>query len=389
MTLQPAKTRERHEGHSSPAISVCHVISGGIWGGAEAYVSALLGALSDRPELTLSAILLKEGRLAQTLRSLAVDVKVIGAERHVSIASLFEATIFIRERQVQILHSHRYKENLISALLARRCNIPVLIRTEHGRYDSSSLKRRVVLAIDRLVGRYAADRIISVSLDLTRYLRHFEERKLIVIRNGIDVEQVRSHYNRATARAQLGFPEQAVIVGAASRLVRVKRLDLFLLTAMHIARAVPEARFVIAGSGPEEGNLRQLAAGTDLRGRIAFLGARDDIHDVLRALDLLVMTSDYEGIPMVLLEAMALEVPIVARPVGGIPEIIQDGVTGALVCSSDAGAIAEACICILKNRALADTLGKAARQSVMVNHSAQKNAEEILQLYRSLRCRPH
>jgi glycosyltransferase involved in cell wall biosynthesis len=368
----------------SSFISVCHVISGGIWGGAEAYVAALLRTLSRFQGLTLSAILLKEDRLAQVLRSYGVDVTVLAARGQTVLKCMRSAATFLRQRQVRILHSHRYKENLIAALLARYCDIPVLVRTEHGRYDCTSLKRGIVLTMDSMVGKCAADRIISVSTDLIRSLGHFDARKIVVIRNGIDVNQIQSHYTPMLARERLGIPSDALVVGAAARLVPVKRLDLFLAAAAHIALALPKAYFLIAGSGPEEGNLARLVAGPSLETRVKFLRDRDDIYDVLRALDLLLMTSDHEGVPMVLLEAMALQLPVVARRVGGIPEIVQDGVTGRLVDSADPIAIAKACIEVLADPALGKSLGKAARESVWRNHSAEQNARQVVHLYRSL-----
>src|SRR5690349_12271994 len=128
-----AETPPEAAGSRSPEpLTVCHVISGDLWAGAEAQAAALLRSLARKPEFRVLAILLNEGRLAEEARSCGVEVRVIPETTHSFGRIVTSATDYLRGRQVKVLHSHRYKENLIAALLARRCDVPIVIRTEHG-----------------------------------------------------------------------------------------------------------------------------------------------------------------------------------------------------------------------------------------------------------------
>jgi glycosyltransferase involved in cell wall biosynthesis len=290
---------------------------------------------------------------------------------------------------VQILHSHRYKENLLAALLARRCDVPVLVRTQHGLPEPCAgfkhLKQAVIQGVDRFVARRATDRVISVSPEMTRRLSAWlDPEKIVTIPNGIDFEDIHSALTVEEAKERLGIPQDCCVLGTAGRLEPVKRLDIFLAAAQQIALRFPQTRFVIAGDGSEEARLRAQAQVEGIRDKVLFLGHRHDICDVLRAFDLLVLSSDHEGLPMVLLEALGLGVPVVARSVGGVPEVVQDGANGLLVDSADPGALAEACGRLLADGALRRRLAEAARPSIIERFSAANTAARVAELYQSL-----
>jgi glycosyltransferase involved in cell wall biosynthesis len=175
-------------------------------------------------------------------------------------------------------------------------------------------------------------------------------------------------------------------VGYAGRLAPVKRLDLFLAAAKLISARMPEARFLIVGDGSEANPLREIARATGLEKVVLFLGHRDDIYDVLRGLDVFVLCSDHEGLPMVLLEALYLGVPVVARAVGGITDIILDGVTGILTDSSTPEPLAQACVDLLTDSERRERLSAAAVASVSEKFTADRNADQVAALYRAL-CR--
>jgi glycosyltransferase involved in cell wall biosynthesis len=366
-------------------MGVCHIAPGDQWAGAEVQVATLLRELRHYPNLQLSAILLNPGRLADELRKCDVDVNVI-SERENSFSEIYrEAARFLQGRNIQILHSHRYKENLLSTLLARRGRMPYRMRTQHGRPEPGGLKQTLVYAMDRWTARLATDVVISVSTDLTGYLRtYLPSRKIAVVRNGVDLQQVRSELSPAEAKQRLGLPSDALVMGTVSRLEVVKRLDLFLLAAAEVAGCVPRAHFVLVGEGSQRARLQSMVKGTSIESRVHFLGHRDDVWDVLRAFDLMVISSDCEGLPMILLEAMALGVPVASRQVGGIPEVVEDGVSGILVNSAEPREIARACSEALLDAELRDRVARAARAQVEENYSAAANAAATYKVYRTL-----
>jgi glycosyltransferase involved in cell wall biosynthesis len=173
------------------------------------------------------------------------------------------------------------------------------------------------------------------------------------------------------------------VAGIVGRLDPVKRVDLFLEVARCLSHQLPSACFVIAGAGREEAALRDSLRGSELERQVYFLGERGDICDVLRAMDLLLITSDHEGLPTVLLEAMALGIPVVARNVGGISEVICDKVSGRLVNSADAGAIAAAALPLLTTEdSRSRLIGNGLR--TVRKFSTALNASNYMHIYQSI-----
>jgi glycosyltransferase involved in cell wall biosynthesis len=273
----------------------------------------------------------------------------------------------------------------VASALAKRCRIPIQVRTFHGArtpFTGFKPKHRVALFLDQFMTRRRVNRNIIVSGNLADSLRpELDPAKISVIPNGINADHIVSTLSVAEAKQRLGIPGNAPVIGAVARLEEVKRLDLFHDAAAHIARELPETRFVLAGTGSQEQILKDLFRKSGLEGRVHFLGHRDDAYDVLRALDLLLITSDQEGLPMVLLEAMALGVPIVSRAVGGIPEAIEDGQSGILVPSGDPGDLAKVCLLALRNPDLRHRLAMGAAKVVSSRFSADANADRVIRVY--------
>jgi glycosyltransferase involved in cell wall biosynthesis len=374
-------------------ISICHVSEGSAWAGAEVQVATLLRALSKRPEIALHAIVLHEGRLADELRSFGVVVQVVSEHQKSFPQVIAECSEFVKSRDIQILHSHNYKENLVALLLSRICKVSYLVRTEHGHPEPYSVMRNLkhwcVLTADRLAAKYTATWIVSVSSDLGKYWkRHADPRKVTVLRNAVDLERVNSSFSPAEAKQRLGISGDSFVVGIAARLECIKRHDLFVATASYLAKRIPKSNFVIAGGGRQKESLQRLILESGLQDRVALLGERDDVYDVLRAMDILLICSDHEGIPMVMLEAMALGVTVVSRRVGGIPEVIRDGVSGILVPSDSPEELGHACMSIFEKPRLRANLTHVACNEIHRRYSADKNAEGMVELYRSICRRP-
>jgi glycosyltransferase involved in cell wall biosynthesis len=371
--------------------SICHVLSGDCWAGAEVQAATLVSALCRNGNLQLSAIVLNEGRLASELRQAGAIVKVIPESQNSFPQILHKAVPFVRQQHVQVLHSHRYKENLLSHFLALCCRVPVIVRTKHGMPEPfkgwSSLRQSFYQQFDRWTGRFAADAIIGVSAAMEQQLRlEYGSRKVVTIRNGLDTANVVSRFSREEAKAHIGCT-LAPVIGMVGRLEPVKRVDLFLAMAGIVANVIPDVQFVVAGDGALRQSLLSCTRQPGLQDNVRFLGHREDIHDVLRALDVLVMCSDHEGLPMVLLEALWLGVPVVARAVGGIREIVENGRNGFTVSSSLPEDFAAACLRLLADHTLGEDLCRNAAEDIKREFSMESNAESILGLYRKLYAR--
>jgi glycosyltransferase involved in cell wall biosynthesis len=370
-------------------ISICHLASGDRWAGAEAQMAFLLRSLARRKEFSLSAILLNEGRLADEIRRCGIEVVIIPENEKGFLEIFVEAARYLRNKGIRILHSHRYKENLLAALLARRCGVPSLVRSQQGlaepfkgvkRYKQALLQR-----VDRWVAGHATDRVIAASDDIRNVLiRNVSPERVITVHNAVDIEQTHSNLSLSEAKKRFGIRQDCRVVGIAGRLEPIKRVDIFLLAAGQIAAQLPDTRFVVVGNGSQEVQLRELARSAGLRDRVLFLGHRSDIHDVIRAFDVLVLCSDHEGLPTILLEALYLGVAAVARSVGGVPEVIQDDVNGLLIESDEPSKLAEACVQILTDDVRRKRLTSAGVSWVAERFSSERTAADVAQVYRSL-----
>ncbi len=376
-TLQ--RNEQRHEG----VIAVCHVVSAEIWAGAEAQIAMLLRQLAAQAAFSLSAIVLGEGRLGAELTNCGIETALIARASGRFLGTFREASRLLRGKKIDVLHSHKSKENLLALLLAKRFAVPFLVRTQHGMPEPRTLKDRLVYRMERMTASYAS-RIVCVSDELQQRLAgKVSGDKLTVIRNAIDLTAMQSRLTPAEAKIKLGISPERQVVGIVGRLELVKRVDLFLEVAHCLSQSMPTACFVIAGTGREEEALKNSLRGSELEQRVLFLGGRDDIYDVLRAMDLLLITSDHEGLPTVLLEAMALGIPVVARNVGGIGEVISDNVSGRLVNSADAAAIAGAALPLLTAGELRSRLIDNGFKTVQA-FSATRNAARYMHIYQSM-----
>ncbi|MBZ5647061.1 MAG: glycosyltransferase family 4 protein [Acidobacteriia bacterium] len=374
---------------SDERVSVCHIASGDRWAGAEVQIATALRFLSQRQDVSISAVLFHDGRLARELRDCGVPVQVIDEATHGFFSIVSDGSVLVRKTNPVILHSHGYKANTVSFAIAMRCGIPHLVRSQHGLAEPfTGIKRwknRVLQAVDGMIGRYRTDRVISVSDEMRVHLaRTVSAKKVVIIRNGLDCTRVQSSLSPGEAKLRLGLPADAVVIGSAGRLEPVKRLERLVRAATLIVRDLPSAHVVIAGDGNEENRLRELAQASDVRDRIHFLGHRDDIFDVLRAIDVFVICSDHEGLPMVLLEAMWLGLPVVASAVGGMADVIENGVSGVLLPVAGPEEISRMCVRIAHDPALRMSMTEKARRRVREDYSAEQNAAGLAELYRSL-----
>jgi glycosyltransferase involved in cell wall biosynthesis/protein-tyrosine-phosphatase len=386
--LWPARPVDVTETRS--VIRVCHVMSADLWAGAEVQVGTIASYLVRQPEIQMTAVLLNDGRLARELRILGIEVAVIDERRHSSAAILAFLVRFLRAHRIDILHTHRYKDTVLGTLAAKLAGVSKVVRTVHGLAEPmrgwDRLKFRTYNALDKAALWCFADRIIAVSEDLAQSLRESGYRRsaVIPIHNGIDLCQVRIAKDAGEVRRQLDIPPSALLIGTVGRLAPVKAQVDLLRAAQRILRAEPDARFLIAGEGPLRGDLLATAAQLGVDRACRFVGDRHDVLDLIGAMDIFVLPSLHEGIPMAVLEAMALGTPVVATAVGGVPEIVADRVSGLLVAPRDDRALADACVSLARNRSWAQALAAAGRRAVANRFSHDASGHALIETYRSL-----
>ena len=238
----------------------------------------------------------------------------------------------IAERQIDVLHAHDYKTDLLALMLSRATGARALA-TAHGWTGHSPRERYCYYPADkRVLARFP--RLIAVSSDIARELVQHgaDRRRVTTILNAIDHRQFRRDPARvAAARAAFGLEPHHIAIGAVGRLEPQKRFDLLLEAFAVLQIERPELRLVIAGDGSLKESLDRQRRELGLAGSVILTGHVDDVRPLHQAFDLFAQSSDYEGTPNSVLEAMAMETPIVATEAGGTAELVLDGVHGRII----------------------------------------------------------
>jgi glycosyltransferase involved in cell wall biosynthesis len=372
---------------STSGVRVAHLIGGDQWAGAEVQVAHLLAGLAEFRDLELAAILFAEGRLAQELRRSGISVSVLNEQEFGLLGLMRGIRQVLRSHGAEVLHMHGYKESILGTVAGRWAGVRWYVKTEHGRIEPArgweGVKMSLYRWLDHRVARGATDRVIAVSLDLYRHLAaSLPEGRVALIRNGLDPRRIAVTVAPAEIRRGLGISEHAPLFGSAGRLVPVKGLDYFLEAARALLEELPEAHFLIIGDGPLRSDLERRARDLGIAHAVRFSGFRADVLDVVNALDVFVMPSIHEGLPMALLEASALGKPIVASAVGGIPEVLHD-FQGWLVPPRDVAALTRACLTAVASGCDGGR-GAAAKRANQIAELAQTMCAETCALYRNL-----
>ena len=304
-----------------------------------------------------------------------------------SILERLRFSRYLRTNRIQIVHTYSFYANVFAVPAARVARVPVVVASirDTGAYVTP-MQRRVQRAVCRL-----ADRIVANAEAVRRWLVDdgYDERRITVIRNGIDPAPFGRRATPGKLHQELGLPPGAPIVAVLSRVSPIKGLEYFLQAAASVAARGPDARFLIVGEAePRDAEYRRgLEAYADRLGlgrQVVFTGLRMDVPEVLDEVAVSVLPSLSEGLSNVLLESMAARVPVVATRVGAASEVVEEGVTGLLVPSRNAEALARATSRLLEDRELATRLGRAGRARVVERFSIQDMVKHTEQLYQGL-----
>lgn len=305
------------------------------------------------------------------------------------LRALLETIRLIRANKVAIVHTHTSKAGFIGRLAARMAGVPAIIHTPHGHifYGYYGRARTAFfVALERWTATFS-DRLITLTEQgvyehLAQGIGKREQYRAIP--SGVDTEAIRRRApDRETARERLGYsPEERIVVGV-GRLVPVKGFDIAVRALPGLLARIPDARLVLVGDGPERAHLEGLAVALRVRHRLTITGTVDDIPGLLAAADILVVPSRNEGMGRVLVEAMALGVPVVAAKVGGVASVIEPGRSGELVVPNDHAALASAISLLLKDQRRMEAY-RAAGPARAERFSLSVMERELLALYRQV-----
>ena len=312
-------------------------------------------------------------------RAARLGCETLALEARYNTPALADLYDWVCARDIDVFHCHAgiTWECFGGAQVAREAHVPVVLRTEHLPY----LLTHPVQRMDHHRTVEQVDRIICVSeASRASYLAaRVPAHKLAVVHNGIHVRPAQA--DRETTLARMGVPLDSEVVINVARLAPQKGHELLIAAIPAALAARPKARFLWVGEGPLRDELAARLRAAGLESRVLMLGKRPDVPDLLAAADLFVLPSQFEGLPLSVLEAMGAGLPVVATRVSGTSEAVVDGVTGRLVEPGDPAALATAMIDTLSNRALARRWGAAGRKRVADKFTAAGMARAVDKIY--------
>ncbi len=365
----------RSRSHQRPRILQL-LATGGTGGAQESYTGLLLRL--DRSKYEVRALSLSAGSAVQRIRRLGLDVDVL--DEPDDEAAVRALAAWLRRNEIDLVHAHMYRAEVVGTRAAVAAGTPVIMATVHSSRVRSPEDVAAVAALTP-----AMDRLIvpSASIGAKVATEGRGGARFGVIPNGVDLSRFATPPPSCGLRRELGVPDEAPLIGVVARLEPEKGHAYLLEAWPSVAAAVPDAWLVIVGEGSAEAGLRALVEVMPdaARARVRFTGRREDVAAVTAELSVAVLPSLREAQGISLLEAMARRVPVVASAVGGIPEVVTDGVDGMLVPPASPDALADALIAVASSRALRDRLGAAGYDTVRDRFSIDAQVRRVEAVY--------
>lgn len=304
------------------------------------------------------------------------------------VITLFKLWRLMRQMRPDVVHTHTAKAGFVGRVAAWLARVPVRVHTFHGHIFHGYFgprKTAFFQTLERLTARLT-DRLIAVSPllkeELATTYRIAPSEKIVVAPEGPDLSRyLQTPRHLGTFRSQFGLPPAAPLIGIVGRLVPIKNHALFLQAAQRVRQSLPEAHFVIIGDGELREALSVQAQALGLGGAVTFTGFLRDLCPVYSDLDLVVISSNNEGTPVSIIEALAAGVPVVSTAVGGVPDLLDGGRFGTLVPPGDADALASAMLAALNSP---PTGHDDHRQRVVEQFGIDRLVADLSTLYRDL-----
>lgn len=364
---------------------VLHITSGDLWGGAEAQLYSLVRELQRTGDVVPEVLLFNDGLTMQRLQASALSVTVIDEAQHGTLGLLRRIVEFMRRTRPDIVHMHGYKECVLGSTATLLAGGIPCVRTVHGWVEKRARfwqLKGILVRFAELLTMHWQRAVVAVSAELgSRLSRYLDNGNVVVIENGIELVGLQTSLSPVQVQ-QRDAPLRIAIVG---RLVPVKRIDVFLRVCRLLQNDFgSRIQFFVIGDGPMMPEVRRQVQELGLVDQTRLPGFVQDVRAHLAGLDALLITSDHEGLPMTLLEAMAQKVPVVAHAVGGIPVALEDGNCGWLVHRQEPHDYYQAVHDILQNKVETQRKTANAYHRIVSRYSASQVARRYLELYHSI-----
>ena len=366
---------------------VMHIISTLGFFGAEKVMLELARALSFSEYKPYIGIICRNLNQCLDIENEAqkynLEYKIFLCKRRMDIKTITEINRYLKNNKVDIVHSHGYKSNIYCFLASLDIGVKKVV-TCHN-WLSGSLKMKLYEILDKVLLKYC-DKVVAVSDTLKKEIikSGILYKKIVVINNGIDIAKLKTDGREKRVKTSLSIKENDRIIGTVGRLVPEKGYTYLLKAFKNVSSKFPYSKLLFVGDGPLKDTLIAEAKSLGLKEKVLFLGIRNDIPDVLDCMEIFVMTSLNEGMPVALLEAMAAKKPVIATRVGAIPRIIDNERTGILIEPKDTDGISNAIIRLFYKQDFAHFLALQGFEKVKNEFSSQKMSEEYLKVYKEI-----
>ena len=313
----------------------------------------LLAPRLDRAKYEVQVWSLRDGKkdraLAGEFEAVGVPVAFYAVDGFHDRRGILKLAAGLRRGRIELLNTRSFLPNIIGRMAAVIAGTPVVVANYHHTYEHRWTRKYV--ACERVLRNYTAS-FVCVSKAVKDFLQPivaFEDERTKVIYNGLDVQSYASGVGKEELRKRIGLPEGGPIIAYIGRLAPIKDVPTFIRSASVVLRDLPEARFLVVGGGESRKELEELVRSMDLGRVVSFLGSRQDVPDILNAVDCLVLPSLAEGFPRIILEAFASRTPVVTTPASGVAEIVEHEETGLIVPFKDTERLAASILKTLKN----------------------------------------
>lgn len=368
-------------------MKILHMISGGDTGGAKTHVFALMNALTKYCDVKIVCFI--KGQFFDELQDIDVPSELIEQKNRFDLSVIDRLCEICKNDGIQIIHAHGARANFIASRLKKRIKLPV-VTTVHSDYllDFDGVYKKILYTALNVRALKKLDYYVAVSSNFKDMLisRGFRPNSIFTVYNGMDYSKPMTYCSKEEFAQRIGieYNPSLTYVGIIGRHDFVKGHDVFLKGAAEVLKHRKDVHFVIAGDGDGRGELVRLANELGILQNLTFAGFIKDIYSFINFTDINTLTSRCESFPYVLMEAARLSKPTVSSAVGGIPDLIEEGVTGRLFESENSTDLAEKLLSLIDNKDYAEKLGHALYERATGTFSNENLAKNHFDIYNAI-----
>jgi len=369
------------ENNTNKRINLLQIVNGFAIGGAEKNLLELVRLIDRKKYRVVICSVGQGGPLQREFEALGFNVYVVTKKHRLGVSQVFKVAKIMRDERIDIVQMTLFYAEIIGILAALLAKIKIRISWEVYTHSKKFRHRLAYRLIYKLVNC-----VVAVSDETRKTIindRNLDVKKAITVHYGVDFNKFNASNGRST-KANHKLNHNNKIIGVVARLTDQKGHIYLIKAAPEIIKKFPTVKFVFVGDGPLRDSLKAEIEKLGLSCYFEFLGFRNEVNELLNSFDIFVLPSLFEGLPNVLLEAMACAKPIVATSVAGVPEVVVDGFTGFLVPPQNPEGLAKRISDLLANDELSVKMGKAGRKRIENNFSLKTQVDNFQALYSKL-----